>query len=135
MTKKLKPFTSADQLDSIPSLRVEAMEIPAWGLTVYVRELQASEAGIWREINASLESGQGFSIDNVIDLVMLTACNEAGERILTTPEHRKKLASKQWTVCQAIFLKALAVGRMSADGVESEKKESDQTPSSDLSSD
>lgn len=111
------------------------MVVKAWDLTIHVRELRADEADIWKVINKNVESGDGFTKDNVIDLCLLSICKESGERIFTTPEHRKQLAAKEWTVLQAIFLKALAVGRMSAQGVEDEKKESNPTESSDLNID
>ena len=135
MAKVTKTLLSADQLQSTPPLRVEPMVVKAWDLTIHVRELRADEADIWKVINKNVESGDGFTKDNVIDLCLLSICKESGERIFTTPEHRKQLAAKEWTVLQAIYLKALAVGRMSAQGVEDEKKESNPTESSDLNID
>lgn len=133
--QKFVTLSSPAQLAGCPPLRVDYVDLPSWNMRVYVRELRADEADVWKHINNNIEAGEGFTKDNVIDLCFNAICTETGERVFKTPEDRASLAKREWTVLQAIFMKAIAVGRMSAEGVREEKKESTETPSSDSNSD
>jgi len=116
-SKKVQPLT-AESIFSNRTVRMERVKVPEWGRDVWVRELAAADGGVIGNISKT----DGLDVASMISTVSKTVCNESGELIFTTKEHREKLGKESFAVIQRLFVKAMDVSATTTDGVEAEKK-------------
>ena len=68
-----------DQILNASDVRVEPVEVPEWGLTLYVRTLSIREVGELQKLARQVDEADRVSL--VPQLVCRSACDQQGNRI------------------------------------------------------
>ncbi len=105
-------------------LGITSVTVGSWnggdGMTVYVRELAASEADVWQRIMRHI--GGSPPLDDVLDYLMCAICTPDGGAVFSSSEDREVLKSQSLAVLYAIFTKAMEAATITTATIESEKK-------------
>ena len=78
---------SASQIISADDAKIEAIEVPEWGGTVYVKTLRGTDRDAFETSLIAREGERDGRMENVrARLVALTLCDEAGARLFEDGE-------------------------------------------------
>ena len=89
-----------EQILETNDLPLEAVEVHEWKTTVYMRGMNASERDHWE---MSIYENKGIKMDNIrARLVVLTLCDESGNRLFND-EEVEKLGKKNAKVINKLF--------------------------------
>jgi hypothetical protein len=112
---------TADAIRAARDFKIEALEVPAWGGTVFVRSLTLRDARVFQEVSAAAVSGT-FNATDMVKIVAVSLCDEGGARLFTDAEI-EDLAAKDLDAIRLVFDKAVQVIGLTKGGVEDEKKD------------
>ena len=125
---------SKQQILDANDRKLEPVEVPEWGGTVYVRTLTGTEkdAYLARHVKA-VDGQQTFDRNGATEqLVAMALCDESGNRLFTDLEARK-LGEKNANVLERLVEVATKLNKLGADGLEEAEKNSEATPGDSLS--
>ena len=89
-----------EQILETNDLPLEAVEVPEWKTTVYMRGMTAIERDHWE---LSIYEAKGIKMENIrARLVVLTICDENGNRLFNDDEV-EKLGKKNAKVINRLF--------------------------------
>lgn len=113
--------------------RIEPLEVPEWGGTIFVRSLTGTERDSYE---AGLHDGKGkVSLENArARLAALTVCDDKGALLFSRAD-LAALGGKSAKALDRIFDKALALSGMAKGDVEAAAKNSESGQSGDSTSD
>ena len=120
---------SKDQILNARDMRVEAVNVPDWGGQVFVRTLTGPE----RELLEERLSKKASNIDFMILLLVLTLCDEQGNRLFTEKDSAS-LKQKNSAVLLHVFQAASRLNAVSTADVEDLAKNSESAPGDDSGS-
>ena len=111
-------------------LSLKMVQIPEWGVHVWVHERSAAGAG-------QFNSGNADDTPTQVMLRSIAACtyDDAGEPIFTTKEHMKALGEKNIELVRRLHSAVLDLNGLTSDAAEEASKNSDAAPSDSSSSD
>lgn len=109
---------SASQILAANDVKVEAVEVPEWGGTVYVKTLRGTDRDAFEE-SLSKEKDKPFRCR----FLVMTLCDESGT-LLFKPDQIAALGEKSSLVLNRVFDKAWEVNYFSPDKVEELGKDS-----------
>ncbi len=94
---------------------------------VYVRILTQSEWESWQELVQAAKGDEGRAAVIFADLVLRTACDARGDRLFSkaTPDELATRLNRK--ALMAVYEAAIAANRLTAEGLEAEKKGSGET--------
>lgn len=115
----MSPYVTAESILCAKDLDTAEVEVPEWGGTVRVRKLSGSDRELYdqeihniqQRVNRGARNRRGdIELDIQFHahkarvlLAWLTICDENGERIFTTEEHRKQLAGKSAEALERVY--------------------------------
>lgn len=108
-----------DAILACVDLKREAVEVPEWGGTVWVRELTAGEMDAWEQYCVDLRASKlKDTIPNIrAQLLVKCVCTEAGERLFTDKE-AERLGGKSSRALRILWDAALKINGLGKDEVE-----------------
>lgn len=109
---------SAAQILSANDTKVEAIDVPEWGGTVFVKTLRGTDRDIFEE-SLSKEKDKPFRCR----FLVMTICDEKGV-LLFKPEQVAALGEKSSIVLNRVFDKAWSVNYLSQERVDELGKDS-----------
>ena len=118
-------------------VKIEKVEVPEWGGTVFVRSLSAAERGLIEEAAAKFKESKGkdsFARMFTVKFASLTICDEEGNRLFDD----KDLAALQQKNAAAVARVAEAAQKLSGftkEDLEELEKNSKDVPAEGLPSD
>lgn len=101
-------------------LKVQQVECPEWGGTVYVREMTAAEAT--RIQGLATEESVTFTPETMATVVGLTLCDAQGQRLFQD-EAVVELQQKNNKVITRLFFAAMTVAGLSREGIDEAGKD------------
>lgn len=116
-----KPGLTAEQITAAKDFRIEPLEMPAWGGTVYVRSLSLRDGRVFQSVSASAAQGT-FNIDDMVKIVAVTLCDADGRRLFSD-DNIEALVEKGLDNIRVVFDKAVQVIGLTKSGVDEEKKD------------
>lgn len=114
---------SASQIISADDAKIEAIEVPEWGGTVYVKTLRGTDRDAFEE-SLSKEKDKPFRSR----FLVMTLCDERGS-LLFKPEQVAALGEKSSPVLNRVFDAAWAINYFTTEKVEELGKDSPSAPS------
>lgn len=114
-----------DQILKVKDIKIEEVQVPEWGGSVFVKGLTGSERDQFESSVVELQGKtQRINMKNVrAKLAALSICNEEGERLFTDGDILE-LSKKSANALQKVFDVASRLSGLSADDVESLTKNS-----------
>ena len=109
---------SASQIISADDAKIEAIEVPEWGGTVYVKTLRGTDRDAFEE-SLSKEKDKPFRSR----FLVMTLCDERGS-LLFKPEQVAALGEKSSLVLNRVFDAAWAINYFTPEKVEELGKDS-----------
>lgn len=97
--------TLAEQILQAQDLRTEAVEVPEWGVTVYITTMKAKELDAFQNSLLTMKGNtQTVSLNNMRSRFLVRCLvDEKGEHIFTD-EQAKELSEKSGGVVQRLFM-------------------------------
>lgn len=89
----------------------EAVEMPEWGVTVFVRTLSAAEYETYMQ--QIVEKKVGFSAREL--LISLTVCDESGKLVFTQEGDLKAISEKNEKSVQRLYEECYRINKLSRD--------------------
>ena len=114
---------SASQIIAADDFKIEAIEVPEWGGTVYVKSLRGTDRDAFEE-SLSKEKDKPFRSR----FLVMTLCDERGA-LLFKPEQVAALGEKSSLVLNRVFDAAWAINYFTPEKVEELGKDSPSAPS------
>ena len=114
---------SASQIIAADDFKIEAIEVPEWGGTVYVKSLRGTDRDAFEE-SLSKEKDKPFRSR----FLVMTLCDERGA-LLFKPEQVAALGEKSSLVLNRVFDAAWAIIYFTPEKVEELGKDSPSAPS------
>lgn len=114
---------SASQIIAADDSKIEAIEVPEWGGTVYVKTLRGTDRDAFEE-SLSKEKDKPFRSR----FLVMTLCDERGT-LLFKPEQVAALGEKSSLVLNRVFDAAWAINYFTPEKVEELGKDSPSAPS------
>jgi hypothetical protein len=109
-----------DQIFKAQDAKVEPVEVPEWGVTLYVKTLSGSDRAKLRTISDHLgKVGRESEADT--HLLILSACDQQGNRVFNENDFAA-LNEKNASIITKVAVAALKVNGLGADAVEDAKK-------------
>lgn len=106
--------TLAEQIIGANDIELKEIEVPEWGVTVWIRKLSHAQG---LDVLASI-SGDDADVNNVMLTMLLFAlCDEAGTRLFSE-EQREGLGSKSNHVIKRLFTEAQEFNALGTDAEE-----------------
>lgn len=127
-TVELRDVTSADDIASIQDRVIEPVDVPEWGLRVYVKSLSAREKEKYVDsIRVTKGKGRNATQEVVLEessakLVVMCACDKNGKKLFNM-SHVKMLADKSGKAMQRLVDKASELNGLSDDAEEDAKND------------
>jgi len=126
-----------EQILSIDDLKTEDVDVPEWGGVVRVRSLTGAERD---EFESSLLVGKGKDREvNMTNararMVYLTAVDDEGKRLFTSPTDIKALGKKNAAALDALFAVGQKLSGLRKEDVDELLGNSETAPSEDSTSD
>lgn len=113
-----------DAILSALDWRREAVEVPEWGGTIYVREFSGADRDAFylEVLRRKQHEGEGADVAGLTTwLLVRTLCDEQGN-LLFAPEDEAALAAKAAAVLNRLFLKAMEINGLAADAADAAAK-------------
>jgi len=133
----MSKFLNKQDIVQVKDVKVEAVHVPEWGGTVYVRSISAAERGLIEEAAAKFKESKGkdsFARTFTVKFASLALCDKDGERLFDD----KDLSLLQQKNAAAISRIAEAAQRLSGfskEDMEELEKNSKETQEDDSPSD
>lgn len=109
-----------DKIFKAQDTKLEAVEVPEWNCTLYVKTLSGAERSKLRQISDTLtKSGRESEADT--HLLILSACDEQGNKAFNDSDFAA-LNEKNASVITRVAMAAIRVNGLGADAVEDAKK-------------
>ena len=120
-------FLTRDEILKIDDLKREAVDIPEWGGSIYVRELTGAERSelfaLWKQDESDEKQVQdSFAI--TVATVRLTACAEDGKPLFNADDILR-IRNLNAKVLDKIYKEAAKINGFGADGIKEAKKNSE----------
>ena len=120
-------FLTRDDILKIDDLKREAVDIPEWGGSIYVRELTGAERSelfaLWKQDESDEKQVQdSFAI--IVATVRLTACAEDGKPLFNADDILR-IRNLNAKVLDKIYKEAAKINGFGADGIKEAKKNSE----------
>lgn len=118
-----------DQIAKIDDLRKESVDVPEWGGSVLVRELNGRERDMLE--TTMLAGGAGRNVDNVrARVVAMTVVDEAGKQVFTLKDI-EMLGQKSARAVGRIYSAAMRLSTMEPKDIEDTAKKSEPAQGED----
>lgn len=121
-------LTSASDILAVKDVRIEPLEIPEWGRSVYIRSLEGADRDAWEGMNSASANKGKVNLANVrARLAVLVVCDEHGV-LLFKPQDATALGKKNSKALDRIFDKASQLSSLRDKDVEDAAKNSSSAP-------
>lgn len=116
----MKPLSAAE-IAGAADLKIEAMHVPEWGGTIYLRELGDADA-----LEAFAQFGNAktktLGLRDMCRYCAMGICDENGELLFDQEGGMQQLARKKFMVISQVFNRLMELSGLTKVAVEAEKK-------------
>lgn len=125
-----------DQILAVNDVQIEAVAVPEWGGTIYVRGMSGTERDAFESSIVEIRGkSRKMNFENVrARLASLTVCDADGNRLFTEQDI-KVLGTKSAGVLQRVFKIAQRLSGLTDDAVKELTEELEDSPLDDSASD
>ena len=115
-----KPGLTADAIRNARDFKIDCVDVPAWGGSVYVRSIPLRDLKVFYDASGAAAEGT-FGPDEMVRVVAICLCDESGVRLFSD-DQVSELAEKDPDAIRVVFDAAVKIIGLSRSGIEDEKK-------------